>query len=82
LAGSPDAALLEWAAEHQFVLVTHDRKTMLRTAHERVRSGQKTAGLVIVKKELPWAAAIQDLVLLLECSTERDFENEVIFIPL
>ncbi|HMD83565.1 MAG TPA: hypothetical protein VKO18_02550 [Terriglobia bacterium] len=42
-----------------------------------MRSEQKIAGLVIVKKELPLARAIEDLVLLLECSTERDVENQV-----
>jgi len=55
---------------------------MLKAAHERERSGQKTAGVVIVKKEVPLIRAIEDLVLLLECSTESDLENEVVFIPL
>ena len=31
---------------------------------------------------LPLSRAIEDLVLLLECSTERDVENQVVFIPL
>lgn len=82
LGGSPDSALLEWAAENQHALVTHDRSTMLRATHERMRSGQKTAGLVIVKKELPLMRAIEDMALLVECSTERDIENQVVFIPL
>jgi len=82
LAGAQDAALLQWAAENQHVLVTHDRKTMLAAADERRRSGQTTAGVVIVKKELPLARAIEDLVLLLECSAESDLENQVVFIPL
>jgi hypothetical protein len=82
LAGSPDAALLEWAAANPHVLVTHDRKTMLKAAYDRIRSGQKSAGLVIVKKELPLIRAIDDLMLLLECSTETDLENQVVFIPL
>jgi len=81
LAGAKDAALLQWAAENQRVLVTHDRKTMLKAVHQRLRSGQKTAGLVIVRKELPLIRAIEDLVLLLECCTEIDLENQVVFIP-
>jgi len=82
LAGAQDAALLEWAAATQRVVVTHDRKTMLRTVHLRMRSGQSTAGLVIVRKELPLARAIEDLVLLLQCCTQADLENQVVFIPL
>jgi predicted nuclease of predicted toxin-antitoxin system len=81
LAGAPDAALLEWAAQNEYVLVTHDRGTMLRAAQQRMYSESKIAGLVIMKKELPLSRAIHDLVLLLECSTERDMENQVVFIP-
>ncbi len=82
MAGAQDSALLQWAAENRQVIVTHDRKTMLKAAHGRVRAGEKIAGLVIVKKELPLNRAIEDLVLLLECSTETDLENRVVFIPL
>jgi len=82
LAGAQDAALLEWAAVNPHVLVTHDRNTMLKAAYDRIRSRQKIAGLVIVKKELPLAKAIEDLILLVECCTETDFEDQVLFIPL
>ncbi len=82
LGGARDAALLQWAAGNEHTLVTHDRKTMLKAVYQRMRSGQKTAGLVIVKKELPLTKAIEDLVLLLESCTERDLENQVVFIPL
>ena len=82
LAGARDATLLQWAAENQRALVTHDRRTMLRAVYQRLRSGQKTAGLVIVRKELPLGRAIEDLVLLLECRNEADLDNQVVFIPL
>ncbi len=82
LAGGRDAALLQWAAENRRVLVTHDRKTMLKAVYQRMHSGQQTAGLVIVRKELPLIRAIEDLVLLLECCTDIDLENQVVFIPL
>jgi hypothetical protein len=58
LAGSPDAALLKWAAANPHVLVTHDRKTMLRAVYDQIGSGRGTAGSVIVKKELPLIKAI------------------------
>ncbi len=82
MAGAQDAALVQWAAVNQPVLVTHDRKTRLKATYERMRSGQTIAGLVIVRKELRLVRAIEDLVLLLECCTETDLENQVVFIPL
>jgi len=81
LAGAADSTLLEWAAKNRHVTVTHDRATMLRAAFERMQSGQTLAGLVIVRKELPLARAIEDLVLLLECCTEQEVENQTLFIP-
>lgn len=82
LAGAQDTALLQWAAENHLVLVTHDRRTMLRAVQARMRSGQETTGVVIVKKEVPLIRAIEDLVLLIECASEKELGNQVIFIPL
>ncbi|MGO8818588.1 MAG: DUF5615 family PIN-like protein [Terriglobia bacterium] len=81
LAGAPDATLLEWAAQNEYVLVTHDRGTMLRAAQQRMHSDRRVAGLVIIKKELPLSRAIHDLELLLECSAQGDVENQIVFIP-
>jgi Domain of unknown function (DUF5615) len=82
LAESPDPELLQWAAENHHVLVTHDRTTMLRAASRRLRSGQKVAGLVVVKKEASLSRVIDDLVVMLECCTEAEMENQVVFIPI
>jgi hypothetical protein len=65
-----------------WMLLTHDRTTMLRAASRRLRSGQRIAGLVIVKKETSLSRAIDDLVLVLECCTETDMENQVLFISI
>jgi len=82
LAQSRDSVLLQWASENHHVLVTHDRTTMLRAASQRLRSAQNVAGLVIVKKETSLSRVIDDLVLVLECCTETDIENQVLFIPI
>lgn len=55
---------------------------MLRAVQARIRAGQETAGVVIVKKEVPLGRAVEDLVLLIECSSEKNLENQVVFIPL
>jgi predicted nuclease of predicted toxin-antitoxin system len=36
LASAPDPMILEWAAEHGLVLLSHDRKTIPPFAHARV----------------------------------------------
>jgi len=82
LAGAQDSALLKWAAENRHVLVAHDRNTMLKTFSEQVRDGRRSAGLEIVRRGAALPAVIEDMGLLLQCSSEEDHENQVIFIPL
>ncbi len=38
-AGADDASVLEWTAQNNRVLLTHDVSTMTRYAYERVRDG-------------------------------------------
>jgi predicted nuclease of predicted toxin-antitoxin system len=45
LAAAPDPTILEWAAMHGRVLLTHDRRTIPPFARDRVAAG------------LPWQAA-------------------------
>ena len=82
LAGSQDSVLLQWAVENRRVLVTHDRRTMLKAAHDRMCAELATAGLVIVKREAPLPGVIEDMILLVQCCSEAEIENQVIFIPL
>ena len=48
LAGIDDAALLDWAARQNRVLLTHDVSTMTRHAYDRVREGKQMPGLLEV----------------------------------
>lgn len=39
LMGQPDSVILEWAAQHQRVLLTHDVNTMTKEAYARATAG-------------------------------------------
>ena len=82
LRGSRDAALLEWAAAMQYVLVTHDVNTLPKAARERIQAGRMTAGLIIVPEDLAIATAIEDLTVAVECSNSEEFRNHVLYLPL
>jgi predicted nuclease of predicted toxin-antitoxin system len=62
LRSSGDPTLLEWAAEHQRVVVTHDVNTIPKYAYERIRMGEPVAGVVIVPEDLAIGIAIEELV--------------------
>jgi len=81
LAGAQDSALLKWAAENRHVLVTLDRRTMLKAFNHQMRAGRRSAGLVIVRRGASLPAVIEDMDSLPQCSSEEELENQVIFNP-
>jgi hypothetical protein len=73
---------LEWAAHHQRVLLTHDVSTMTAHAYVRAREGKSMPGVFEVGRHVPTSVAIEDLLLLAECSLEDEWEGQVRSLPL
>ena len=48
---APDPTILEWAAENDRVLLTHDRRTIPTFAHDRVVAGRPMSGVFLVRDE-------------------------------
>jgi len=82
LTGKGDAEVLEWAAREGRVLLTHDVTTMKRYVDERASAGLVMPGVFEVSQQIPIARAIEDLLLLAECSLEGEWEGQVRFLPL
>jgi hypothetical protein len=77
-----DPAVLEWAAAEGRVLLTHDVSTMTKHAYERARAGKRMAGVFEIGHKVPVAVAIEELVLIAECSVESEWEGQVRYLPL
>jgi predicted nuclease of predicted toxin-antitoxin system len=82
LRGAPDPAVLAWAAREGRVVVTHDANTMISYAYARVRASQPMAGLFVLGQDVPPGAAIEEILLLAECSEESEWEGQVLHLPL
>jgi hypothetical protein len=82
LTGVEDPILLAWCSEHRRILLTHDVRTMIGFAYERVANDESMPGIVVVGQTLPIGQAIDDLTLLVECSHEGQWEGQVIYLPL
>jgi hypothetical protein len=46
----PDAEVLAYAADHGFIVVSHNVNTMPSTAYARISASQKMSGLLMVKQ--------------------------------
>lgn len=82
LKGKPDTKILEWANENDFVLVTHDLKTVPKFAYQRVAENKKMIGVIAVPDDLPIGQAIDELAITVECVSPSKLANRVLYLPL
>ena len=82
LSGADDPSVLQWAADQGRILVTHDISTLAKHALDRVTAGQPMPGVFEVRSVALIGQAIDDLILLAECSFEGEWEGQVRYLPL
>ena len=82
LSGTLDPGILEWAAKEGRVLLTHDVTTVTKHAYERVQTGQSMPGVFEVSRAVPIGLAVEDILLLVECSLDNEWEGQVRYLPL
>jgi hypothetical protein len=82
LSGASDAQILQWAADHDCLVLTHDVSTMGSFAYERVDRGELMPGLIEVSAQLRIQSVIDDLLLLAEASLPKEWDGQVIYLPL
>lgn len=80
--GADDPAVLEWAASEGRVLLTHDVNTVTAFAYERIARGLRMPGVFEVSLRVPISVAIEEVLLLAECSLEGEWEGQVNYLPL
>jgi len=70
LSGVDDPSILAWAAKQNRVLLTHDVATITRYAYERIEQNLPMNGVVEVPMDASIGRAIEDIFLLIECTSE------------
>jgi len=82
LRGADDPTVLERAADENRVLLTHDVATMAVFAYKRLAAGLRMPGVFEISAGLPLTRAIDEIVLLAECSLDGEWEGRVRYLPL
>jgi hypothetical protein len=77
-----DAEVLAYAAEHGYIVVSHDVNTMPTAAYNRMSSGQKMSGLLMVNQRDPIGPVIASILLIWSASNAEEWENQVGFLPI
>jgi len=82
LSGADDPTVLAWAAEHKRVLLTHDVTSLTCYAYQRIEREQEMPGVFEISRAVPMGQAIEDVLLLAECSLESEWEGQIRYLPL
>lgn len=72
-----DPEILAWAAAQNRVLLSHDVATIISFAYDRVRAGLPMPGVCIIPSTADIGRAVEDLLLVIQASDERDWEGQV-----
>lgn len=81
LAGKPDTLLLEWAAHHGYVVLTHDVNAMRGYFYDRVKADLPLPGLFLIRGTRPIGEVIEALELILLASDESEWLGKIEYVP-
>ncbi|MCI0392176.1 MAG: DUF5615 family PIN-like protein [Acidobacteria bacterium] len=81
VSGYEDPDLLRWTAEHDRILITHDKKTIPHYVKELVSDGLTLPGVILVIKSISIGGLIDDLEVTILCGRAEDFRNDVFYLP-
>jgi hypothetical protein len=82
LRGADGPAVLAWAAENERIVLTHDRATMPDFADARISKGQATSGMFVLNDRMAVGLAIQEILMIVDCSEQHEWKERVVRLPL
>ena len=68
-----DPTILNWAAQNDRIVLSHDRATMPDLAYEQLRDKEQMSGLFIINDRMPVRQAIDELLVLVNCSEQSEW---------
>ncbi|MDA1190163.1 MAG: DUF5615 family PIN-like protein [Candidatus Poribacteria bacterium] len=80
--GSPDSTLLLWCERHDFILVTHDRRTMSIHLSDHHAAGHHVPGILTVPNKTPSGDILIELAVIAGASRDNEFRDRLLFLPL
>lgn len=82
MANKSDPEILEWAAQHGYIVLSHDVNTMRGYFYDRVKAGLPVSGLLLVHASQSIGLIIGELELILLASDEAEWLGEIRYLPL
>jgi len=80
--GTPDAVLLRWIEENDYILVSRNRRTLPQHLREHVKAGRHVPGIFLLRRQYPFSQVIEDLLLIWESGDPKEYQDQLIYLPL
>ena len=80
--GTLDPNILLWLEEHDYSLVTRNRKSMPSHLQEHVTQGHHIPGIFILRPKASLGEVLDDLLLIWEVATPDEYQDQLVYIPL
>jgi Domain of unknown function (DUF5615) len=81
LVQTPDPEILEWAANEDRVLLSHDVSTVPPAAYQRIAEGKPMPGVFILPDRMPVGQAIDEIMFLIDAEP-GEWNDQVLYLPL
>lgn len=82
LSSADDPTVLEWAANENRVLLTHDVTTITKYAYERVSAGKYMPGVIEVSRRVHMGTAITEILYVAEVCEHGELNGQIVYLPL
>jgi hypothetical protein len=82
LRSQPDPVLIAWATRAARLIVTHDRRTLIRDAYAQLAAGVAFPGVVAYSGQSSIGKLAEDIVMVAVTHTPEQAENQVFYSPL
>lgn len=80
--GTLDPDMLIWCEEHQFVLVTNNRKSMPRHLADHLALGRHIPGILVINPALAIGDLLDELLLIAGAADEHEYHDLILYLPL
>lgn len=77
-----DPEILRWSEQHQFSLITNNRKSMPKHLADHLSAGHHVPGIFTINLNVSVGLIIEQLILIAGASDEDEYIDQIVFIPL
>jgi hypothetical protein len=80
--GTPDAQILIWCEENEFILVTKNRKSMPVHLEEHLALGRHASGILTLSENMSVGETVDELILIASASELEEYQDLILYLPI